>query len=245
VEIENDGDSGDGDDENAISGARAPAGPLQVPDSSKEVCHATATESVRATGWRKAEEDDESGDGNDEEKRSANKTAINGLLRSGGRPAVDTSKKATRRRVTRVGGIAMKAGVAVEALIAEANDVHGLRSSPLTLRDLLLHTTEGRELLEEAVSATEDRIVAEAAKVIVKSAGRAAKAAVVGMLAAPNSQGQLSLQKVVEFSGSSRSHISNSRAKQTTVGPKAFSTYTDQNMVRKVKRNGISEVEKV
>ena len=163
----------------------------------------------------------------------------------GGRKVGAVSAKNARRRVTRKGGIAAKTAALFEQVLEEVNTARCLGQEPFTLADVLVHMEEGKRVLAAATSTKDDRIMAEAVKKIVTSAGRSSKAAVVGMLAASNAQGQLSLDKVVAIAGVSKSHVSNSRAKHTAIGPKPFATFTDQNMVRGVKRTGVPDMELV
>jgi hypothetical protein len=153
--------------------------------------------------------------------------------------------KNVKRRVMRKDGIASKAAVLFEQVIEEVNKGRDLELFPLTLVQVLSYMKEGKVVLALGVSTKDTRILAEAATKIVKSAGRASRATVVGLLATPNSEGQLSVQKIAELSGVSKSYISSSRAKQMVTGPKVFSTYTDQNMVNNVTRAGVPEIELV
>lgn len=194
------------------------------------------------------DEDDEIDEDEEEEARPLRSAALQLaeiLSPKGGRTVRHALRKNVKRSVTRKGGIASRAAALFEQVLAEVNTSRDLALFPLTLSEVLLHMREGKVVLAAATSTKENRIIAEAAKNIVTSAGRASKSTVVGMMAAPNSQGQLSLGKMVEISGFSKSHISNSRTKQTVIGPKLFSPFTDQNMVSSVTRAGVPELELV
>jgi hypothetical protein len=139
-------------------------------------------------------------------------------------------------------GYAAKVSQLVVTILAEVNRLHGLAPSPVTLQDMLAHTSEGRQLLDAQTVTLEQRVLAEVALDLVGATGRACRADAVGILAAPHPSGQLSVARAAVLADMSVSHVKASKGKTAAgvVGP-----LVTMNMRPGVARQSIAKMEKV
>jgi hypothetical protein len=141
---------------------------------------------------------------------------------AGGRPRSERTPKSTRKRVTRKDGFADKVGALLTAIISEVNAHHLLDLGPLTERDIMMRSQEGREVINSSKVAGQTRVMAQAAVDIMSVSGRECKSDIVGMMAAPNREGQLTAASVGVMSSMSMSTVYKSRARVTSKGVDAL-----------------------
>ena len=136
------------------------------------------------------------------------------LLRTGGRgrparTASANSRSAQRRRVLRTdqAGIATKVAMVFESTLAHVNLVHGLDQFPVTLRDVLSFMQEGKPILEECKTTTQNEILAQAQLDLASGTGRAHTSTVLGAMAKSNKKGKLSVKFVAKQTNKSETWV--------------------------------------
>ena len=176
---------------------------------------------------------------------------LRALLTITGAPKKLDTVESVRRRVERPGnGIAVRTARLLEGILDELNDRHNLRQHPLTLRSVLLHLSEGRELLSAAQTARRHAIIAEAGTLLARTAGRANQADVLGVLAGKHGAGQLAPAEIAALTGKSAAYVRRCRAAhsagrlgsfftlQRTPNPRERSTYPDLEVMATVRWMG-------
>jgi hypothetical protein len=138
-----------------------------------------------------------------------------------GAPATRTDLKAVQRRVNRgdgQSGICKKTGELFAAIIAQLNEVLAEETgfqNLVILEEVLKHMPEGAQLRQGLAQNAQTAVMAEASGAMVAASKRATKGTLVGILAQPNSQGQLSNDELRQMTGMSKSHIKQNRKKVT------------------------------
>ena len=197
------------------------------------------------------DEGDGEGDGNQDTKDPRSATLSEQLARLtktggyGGRSVVNFSEKNARRRVMRKGGLRDQVADFFTAVLKETNAVRGLGKFPLKLENVMEKMDEGQDLLARIESADRDRVMAEGARRLVVEAGRANRGPMLGILAAPNVQGQVSIGDLSSITGFSKSHVASCRRTEVTIGPKPASTFRDRQMPAGVTRKKVPGIEMV
>ena len=133
---------------------------------------------------------------------------------AGGRPAASVRTPASQKRqVTRTdqSGLAVKAARIFESIIASVNETYTLDLYPLRVRDVLALMKEGKPLLEQTKENKKHLVLSQSHQNLVRDAGRACTAAVLGNLAKENVQGKLKPRQLAEISGRSESWIRHCR----------------------------------
>ena len=198
-------------------------------------------------------EDEDEGDGFGDQgtQGPASRSAAQQLARltkaesRGGRAVVSTSLKNLKRRVMRKDGTRDKVAKLFAKKLEEINDVHNLAAVPLKLKDVMEKMDEGRDLLARIESAKRDRVLAEGARLLVEEAGRANRGPMLGILASPNAQGQVSIGDLSSIMNVSKSRVASCRRTEVTYGPKPASTFRDQQMPLGVTRKKVPDAEEV
>ena len=144
---------------------------------------------------------------------------------AGGRPVASVRTPASQKRqVTRTdqSGLAVKVAGLFESIITSVNETYNLDLYPLRVRDVLSHMKEGKPLLEQTKENKKHLVLSQSHQNLVRDAGRACTAAVLGNIAKENVQGKLKPRQLAEITGKSESWIRRCRSEVEKNGLGAF-----------------------